>query len=210
LTREIKHKSITKIRKTAVDKGNLSKLTDEKLIEKATNDGDIDAFGIIYDRYHQRVFNKCIIFVKSKSLAEDLTHDIFLKAFTKLSQFDFKSKFSTWFYSLAYHQCIDQVRKMSYDKKTDYIEMEAIEERRVKVTHTDSESKLLGVDVETLEKVLDKLLPNDKMILLMKYQDDMSIKELQQEFEIGESAVKMRLLRARERAVAIYETYFKT
>jgi RNA polymerase sigma-70 factor (ECF subfamily) len=193
-----------------VDKGNLSKLTDEKLIEKATNDGDIDAFGIIYDRYHQRVFNKCIIFVKSKSLAEDLTHDIFLKAFTKLSQFDFKSKFSTWFYSLAYHQCIDQVRKMSYDKKTDYIEMEAIEERRVKVTHTDSESKLLGVDVETLEKVLDKLLPNDKMILLMKYQDDMSIKELQQEFEIGESAVKMRLLRARERAVAIYETYFKT
>jgi len=47
------------------------------------------------------------------------------------------------------------------------------------------------------------------MILLMKYQDDMSIAEIQEVFGIGTSATKMRLLRARERALAIYNLLLK-
>ena len=46
--------------------------------------------------------------------------------------------------------------------------------------------------------------PNDKMILLMKYQDDLSIKEISEVLEIGESAVKMRLKRAKEKVVNVY------
>ena len=45
---------------------------------------------------------------------------------------------------------------------------------------------------------------NDKIILLLKYQDEMSIKEIQEVLEIGESAVKMRLKRAKKRIITIY------
>ena len=58
---------------------------------------------------------------------------------------------------------------------------------------------------DKLKKALDLLEPNDKIILLMKYQDDFSIKEISESIEIGESAVKMRLKRAREKVINVYK-----
>ncbi len=50
--------------------------------------------------------------------------------------------------------------------------------------------------------------PNDKMILFMKYQDDMTIEDIQKTLEIGKSAVKMRLSRAKSRLIKIYKTFY--
>ena len=57
-----------------------------------------------------------------------------------------------------------------------------------------------------LEKALKKIEANDKMILLMRYQDDFSIKEIQEVLDLGSSAVKMRLNRAKGRLIEIYNT----
>lgn len=183
--------------------------TDAELIQKTIKNGDQQAFGKIYDRYCHRVYNKCISFANSKSDAEDLTHDIFLKAFLKLSTFKQNSSFYTWLYSITYHSCIDYTRKKSSDSRDIVMAVEEIEEQRVKAFHSGSEDDLLQMKVEYLKKVLETLEPDDKMILLMKYQDDMSISEIQEVFGIGTSAAKMRLLRARERAVAIYNVLLK-
>lgn len=184
-------------------------LTDVELIRITIENADQRAFGELYDRYSHRVYNKCISFTKSKSEAEDLTHDIFLKAFLKLSTFNQKSSFYTWLYSITYHTCIDYTRKKSSDRQSIVLSVEEIEEQRVKAFHSGSEDDLLQMKVEYLKKVLETLEPDDKIILLMKYQDDMSISEIQEVFDIGESAAKMRLLRARERAVAIYNRLLK-
>jgi len=55
-----------------------------------------------------------------------------------------------------------------------------------------------------LQKVLSIIDPNEKMILLMKYQDDLSIKEISAALEIGQSAVKMRVKRAKEKVMEMY------
>ena len=70
-----------------------------------------DDFGILYDRYAEKVYHKCISFVKDVDLAQDLAHDVFLKTFLNLAKFEGKSKFSTWLYSLTYNFCIDYLRK---------------------------------------------------------------------------------------------------
>lgn len=183
--------------------------TDAELIQKTFKNDDQQAFGKLYDRYCHRVYNKCISFANSKSDAEDLTHDIFLKAFLKLSTFKQNSSFYTWLYSITYHACIDYTRKKSLDRRNIVLSVEEIEEQRVKAFHSGSEDDLLQMKVEYLKKVLETLEPDDTMILLMKYQDDMSISEIQEVFGIGTSAAKMRLLRARERAVAIYNVLLK-
>ena len=67
-----------------------------------------------------------------------------------------------------------------------------------------SEEVLFELKAEMLKRALDLLEPSDKMILLMKYQDDFSIKEISDSLEIGESAVKMRLKRAREKVMNVY------
>lgn len=182
---------------------------DIELVQHTIENGDQKAFGELYDRYCGRVYNKCISFTKSQAEAEDLTHDIFLKAFLKLSTFKQNSSFYTWLYSITYHACIDYSRKHSSDNQDIVMPPDEVEQQRVKANHEETEEDLLQIKVEYLKKVLAALESPDKMILLMKYQDDMSITEIQDVLGVGESAVKMRLLRARERALAIYKRLTK-
>ncbi len=53
---------------------------------------DADRFGVLYDRYTAKVYQKCMGMTQDKELAKDLTHDIFLKAFVNLSKFDHRSQ----------------------------------------------------------------------------------------------------------------------
>ena len=62
------------------------------------------------------------------------------------------------------------------------------------------------MDSEKLTKALELIDPNDKTILFMKYQDEMSIEDIQEVLDLGKSAVKMRLSRAKSRLVKVYET----
>ncbi|EPR74522.1 hypothetical protein ADIWIN_0473 [Winogradskyella psychrotolerans RS-3] len=63
--------------------------------------------------------------------------------------------------------------------------------------------------VEQLKHVMELISPDDKMMLLLKYQDNLSIKELADVLDIGESAVKMRLKRAKDKLVHKYTNYTK-
>lgn len=164
-----------------------------------------DDFGILYDRYAEKVYHKCISFVKDVDLAQDLAHDVFLKTFLNLAKFEGKSKFSTWLYSLTYNFCIDYLRK---NNKTIVNSDEVL----VNIPDDDDEKnerELLSIASERLQDVLELIPADDKMILLMKYQDDLSVKEIQGALELSESAVKMRVKRAKAKAVEVYKLKYK-
>jgi len=60
-------------------KNKREKLSDEELVKRVIKTQDTKDFGVIYDRYSQKVFQKCISFVKDTDVAKDLAHDIFIK-----------------------------------------------------------------------------------------------------------------------------------
>ena len=68
----------------------------------------------------------------------------------------------------------------------------------------NNEKEIFELKIEKLNQSLKKLDVEDKSILLMKYQDEFSIKDIASTFEIGESATKMRLNRAKNRLLTIY------
>lgn len=75
-------------------------------------------------------------------------------------------------------------------------------------TDLRNEEEILKIEAAKLQQVLEFLHPKDKAILLMKYQDDLSIKEIQDVMELNESAVKMRIKRARAKAIEFYHLNF--
>lgn len=77
----------------------------------------------------------------------------------------------------------------------------------IPVSEEVSDEEFLSARVVHLEWALQDIAPEERMILLMRYQDDMSIKEIQEALQLGESAVKMRLLRAKNRAAEQCEKY---
>ncbi len=158
---------------------------------------------VLYDRYANKVFYKCLSIVKDHETAKDLAHDILVKMFLKLKDFKGTSPFYGWLFAITYNHCISYVRKQqqqrtedfdahSYDIAEDEIERENLELKELRL--------------EQLEQLLDVLTESERLILLMRYQDDMAMKEIAEALDIGESAVKMRLKRSRDRLAELFKT----
>ncbi len=177
-------------------------ISDEELVQKIVDKKDSMMFGVLYDRYSKMVYNKCYGFSKSQKEAEDLTQDIFLMLFVKLGSFKGKSKFSTWLYSFTYNFCVNYVNRDKGRKISD--KANNIEDIDYKLSVEVTDESLLDLQVEKLKRALELILPEEKTLLLLKYQDGVSIKELESILEIGSSAVKMRLKRAKARVIETY------
>lgn len=182
----------------------VSQLSDEDLVAELQRDMDADRFGILYDRYSSKVFQKCVSMTRNKELAQDLTHDIFLKAFVNLTKFDHRSRFGTWLYSITYNYCLDHLRKDQKQRTSELDDDERVDDG----AEERYEVELLSLRSDRLAEVLDALEPADRGILLMKYQDELSVKDMMDVLGLTESAVKMRSMRARERALAKYHVLF--
>ncbi|WP_420321379.1 RNA polymerase sigma factor [Flagellimonas sp.] len=180
-------------------------LSDDELIGKILETNDSALFGKLYDRYGEKVYRKCYGFVRNEDEAKDLTQDIFLKLFAKLNTYRAQSKFSTWLYSFTYNFLVkyvkrDPSRKLSerWQRLNKKDNLEALEDFDIQ------EEELFELRSSTLKKALELVEPADKALLLMKYQDGILVKDIQAIFDINESAVKMRLRRARIRLMKIY------
>jgi RNA polymerase sigma-70 factor (ECF subfamily) len=160
-------------------------------------------FEVLYDRFSSLVYNKCYGFAKDEDEAKDLTQDVFLKLFVKLSSFKGNSKFSTWLYAFTYNHCVNYVTRNTakkFEKQTvDYTDIENISEE------VEDSSDFNDMRVDKLKKALDLISPNEKMILLLKFHDNLTIKEIESVLGVGESAVKMRIKRAKAKLLTVYD-----
>lgn len=137
-------------------------------------------------------------------LAGDATQEIFTKVFLNLSKFTGKSKFSTWLYSITYNYCIDQVRKRKKGKNIFSDEMEKAPD----IVEEVEDEEILTMEIDRLKQVLDTLPEGDKAVLIMKYSDEMSIVEIAESFQKSESAIKMKIMRAKQKAKQVYRDLF--
>jgi len=128
-----------------------AQLKDDFLVRRIVSSKDNTCIEELYNRYSNKIYSKCMSMVNDRYLAEDLTHDIFIKTLFNLSQFKGKSKFSTWLYSVTYNYCIDSIRK---SKKMNYVE---IFEEENHIEDYDYESSLIEVETKRIFKLLDML-----------------------------------------------------
>jgi RNA polymerase sigma-70 factor (ECF subfamily) len=170
---------------------------DEELVALYVESQKNIYFEEIYERYANKVYRKCYSFVYNQAKAEDFTHDIFLKLIVKIGTFKETSKFSTWLYSITYNFCMDQIR---VSKKNQEVALEGDYEPADDYEDQD----LMQMQGSQLNKSLEKIPSDEKALILMKYQDDFSIKEIADTLKITESAVKMRLLRSKEKLRKLY------
>jgi len=181
-------------------------ISDEEAIEAYLETQNSNYFNILYDRYSKKVFGKCYSLLKSEAKAEDAAQEIFVKVLLNLSKFTGKSKFSTWLYSITYNICIDAIRK---NKKNIGVLVDDMGIYGDKVVVDDIEdSELLEKNVFRLKEVLNILPAGDKAILLMKYQDEFSIREICGIIDKSESAVKMKIKRAKEKFIKTYKELY--
>jgi RNA polymerase sigma-70 factor (ECF subfamily) len=183
-----------------------AQLGDVEVIRLYLQTQDTAYFTLLYDRYASKVYFKCLSLLKQEDLAKDAVQDIFTKILLSLSSFSERSKFSTWIYSITYNYCIDSLRKRKRGAELFTDDMGDLPDVADEVT----DEAIYTMEIDALREVLAKLPEGDKAVLMMKYQDDMSIKEIAEALNRTESSTKMKIMRAKNRAFELYQQIMKS
>ena len=164
--------------------------------------GDHDAFGEIVELFKDKIFHLCYRMLGNRHEAEDMAQEAFVRAFVNIQSFNQSRKFSTWLYRIATNVCIDRIRK----KKPDFF-LDA------EVSGTDgltlysqipSEGKAPEAEIETLElqevvqREISRLPDIYRVVIVLRYMDDLSLKEISEILEMPLGTVKTRIHRGRE------------
>jgi RNA polymerase sigma factor (sigma-70 family) len=179
-------------------------LKDEEIAHRIISERHAELFEILYKRYQPKVFDKVFSFIKDRQKSEEFTNDILTKVYEKLPGYKGNSAFSSWVYSITYNYCIDYLR---FQKKLHYPEWNKNNE--IPEIPDETEEDLSGVTYENLLRILEMIHPEEKALILMKYQDELSLRQIASTLRISEDAVKMRLKRARTRIVFFYKQHFQ-
>ncbi|MDE7126215.1 MAG: sigma-70 family RNA polymerase sigma factor, partial [Muribaculaceae bacterium] len=141
------------------------------------------------DRYSSRVFSLIVRIIDNTEDAEEVTQDVFVKAFNALPRFDGRSSFATWLFRIAYNEAVSAVRR----KRRSVISMDDSVLRTIadeKVDHFfDSDDPRLAA----LSDAIELLSSEERALLSFYYYEGFPISKAADIMNISESAAKVRL-----------------
>ena len=167
-------------------------ISDEELISLYLNTRQNYYFETLYKRYVRKVYCRCFSLTKDAAKAEDFTHDIFLRVFTKLESFQAQATFSSWLYAISHNYCMDQLRTAHKNPALLSVDDEL-------VSNVAETAELPDDQFEQLSRILATITPEEQLFLRMKYEEGLDINEIARLFDLKASAVKMRLKRIRDK-----------
>ena len=183
----------------------INTLSDEAIIGSYVATLDDSLFTIIYDRYNAFIYNKCLSFSKNNIEAQDLCQDIFLKLLLKISSFNGNSKFSTWLYALTFNHCVNHHKRNKYNNFKS--NLDSIDQLIDKDSFFSKEEEvILSNKLEKLKVAMNQISRIGQDLLINKYLNFKSIKELGVIYNLRDSAVKMRIKRAKDKLVSAYKS----
>lgn len=193
---------------TTLEATNLEALGDEDLLRYLNTRRHREVLNVIYDRFEKRIFYKCVSMLKNREEARDLSHDIFITIFTKLDQFKGKSALSLWIHTISVNSCLKYLQKK---KRIQVISHEAEEDETISDDSVDQiqEKQMLEIQLQDLERLLLEIKEEERLMIIMKYSDGLSIKEMSSILGLGQSAVKMKLKRSRDKLYKLYQEQCK-
>ena len=180
--------------------------SDIEIVSQVLN-GDHNAYAVLVERYKAYVFTLALRFTKNREDAEEISQDIFVKAYRALADFRGASKFSTWLYTIVNTTCISFLRKKKLDVHSldneNVFEMANSQGSGFSANRVEQKSK-----VNMVNKAIAMLNPDDAEIITLFYKSEQSLEEIGQILGLASNTAKVRLHRARARLKEKMEKYF--
>lgn len=173
--------------------------SDEAIVSQSLG-GDPHAFGLLVERYQGRILGTASRFARNRHELEDLSQDIFLKAWKGLPTFRATAPFEHWLMRLAVRVCYDFLRKNRRFRENE-ISRELVNEKndRLKEESADNADLDAGEAREVLQHAMASLKPKDQLVLTLKELEHKSVREIADLTGWSVSNVKVRAMRARNR-----------
>jgi len=180
--------------------------SDSEIISQVLK-GDHNAYALLVERYKSYVFTLTFRFTKNREDAEEVSQDIFVKAYRSLADFKGTAKFSTWLYTIVNTTCITFLRKKRLDVKSlddeGTFEVADSQDSGFRANLVEQKSRLIMVN-----RAIAMLNPDDAEIITLFYKNEQSLEEISQILGVEVNTAKVRLHRARTRLKDKMEKHF--
>lgn len=171
----------------------MSQATDDHLVEK-TRQGDRLAYGELIARYQVQVYHFSRRLLGSTEGAQDITQDVFIKAFIALDTWRPDAAFAAWLLRIARNACLDVLRAQ---QRNPMVSLESQAELLVAHSPSVEEHAIHAQRLEQLEKALFKLSVEHREILILRDIEGFSYQEIAELLDINTGTVRSRLSRGR-------------
>ena len=174
---------------------SVNQLTDEE-IAHLVQSGKTDLFGILIERYEEKMKRYAKRFLFDHEDAEDLAQEVFLKTYINIRSFKTSKKFSSWLYRIAHNEFINAIKKKGKEP-IPFFDYDVIFPHPVSKENTDkkiTESELRAI----LDKCLSKLKPKYREAIVLYYFEELSYKEIADVLHIPIATVGIRLQRGKK------------
>jgi len=159
---------------------------EELLIQKAKN-GEREAFGKLYDHYMPKIYRFVLFKISIKHDAEDLTHQVFSHALEHIGSYEPHGfPLSSWLYRIASNTVIDYYRTFKNNLDIENVPEEKFAEQSGSETKFDS-----SLNMERVLKAIQKLDSDQQNVIIMKFVDELSNKEIAKAIEKTEGAIRV-------------------
>lgn len=171
---------------------------ESEIIERAKQ-GDQNAIRSLIDTYAPVIFRFSFNVCRNQDRAEHTTQETFVSVLRKLDQFDNRSKFTTWLYTIVSNHCLMLARSNKSDRFVSIDDEESpIAEAALGTTSSDPHDELERSDLrERLDAAIERLAPDYRMIFVLRDMEGLSTEEVAEVTGLTIAAVKSRLHRAR-------------
>ncbi|GAA4703375.1 RNA polymerase sigma factor [Brevibacillus fulvus] len=167
--------------------------SDAEIIQRIIQ-GDIEAYRELIQRYQHMIFVFIYKMVNNRTDAEDLTQEVFVKAYEKLSTYRGESQFSTWLHTLARNKTIDFLRRRKVhdsDEQLKYVPAQTREE--------SPQESLLGKERrKEIEAAFSMLSEPYREVIVLRCTHEYPFDKIANLLGVAESTARVRYLRARQ------------
>lgn len=163
---------------------------EDKIVALAA-DGDQKAFGVLYDHYQPQIYRFVYLKVSSREEAEDLTHQVFLNAWLGVPKYKHRGHpLSSWLYQIARNQVVDYYRGRREAVSLEDVDPEAFAE---KFAEGDLDKNF---ELDRATVAIRGLKQEYQDVLILRFVEDMSVKETASSMGKSEGAIKLLQHRA--------------
>lgn len=170
-------------------------IADTRVVESCQQ-GDREAFRLLFETHKDKVYSIALYFFGGdEALAGDITQQVFLKLFTRITQFRHQSEFTTWLYRLTTNTCIDEQRKRRrFSPLPDTLPATSAHNSGAGVPAAEARFMRLEV-ADSVRDAISMLKPKLRIAILLKYFEELSYEEIAVVLDCSKGTVASRLNR---------------
>ncbi|WP_372238079.1 RNA polymerase sigma factor [Paenibacillus sp. FSL R7-0337] len=177
----------------SLEQGNPGGPPESKKIEEAIHQvhaGDRQAFTTIITEYERKIYTYCYYLLRNREEAEDAVQDIFVKVYQQLRRYEKRVSFSAWLYKVAYHHCLDQLRRRK--RRSRLLSLYKLQ----LMTHQQELPEEPPVD-----RILENLTSEERGLLILRVIEQYSFEEISMITGSSSAALRKKYERLRKKLI---------